>query len=506
VKQKVKSPRVCFLHYLKEVGWFFEQNIVESFIPCCEALENDGFAQDQRKKSLLHSVMSEISADQAAIWLAYVGGKNVRSDTIKSYRSALRTLCDQIGLSGKYNETCDAEEVTWTGNPFDSTPVGTALTNVKKKKIRLGEGPSKRAKALVWPDYMRAIRNTFPYRNLDLFPAGSIQGANAWNIAYSLHAVTLPTLMYALVQRGEFLKTINTRITPGHKLSPNPEEAELVFYSAGQKTNKEGEGQDKLLLHSGVGEDCFPAPAGEDRRVAWFKAGEDGKGPGICALCLYRRHQTLLDSLYKIEHCGQCRSDDSNAVIFPVMDRQQEKILWHQGAKDSTATDATQGLIRFANLTAPIQSNPLDYSGHGNKVGAIKGMIGRQFSPHDAQHASCHGVLQHVYRYGMEKDHFDGAMLLSELQKPPLAISHDIHSTRALWGRLMDAFEYLRQAKQDHQIELERRHAAAAAMDAQWSSRMQERDAVWQETVQRLRQMLSSTRAPTPFSVRLTLL
>jgi hypothetical protein len=445
-----RSVVQTFIIYLRETGWFYSHDI-SSFgtaEACMEAY--DRMARDSEAKTMLYNLFSAVHADIAARWTALDGGRDIKSDTVKSRKQAMMRFVDRLGICGKFREqrTTGGYIIGTTGNPFDSDAVQQCFTSIKRAKVKKGEPPRKRAECTSYEDYSLAIHETFAYRHPSLFDADwdtkPPEEIDNFSIVKNVLAVTLPVMCHTLHQRSEFTQTPGTHMRPTHQIGSNVnEDAYFKFNPSGQKTYKQGTDIQKLLKHTNCGEGCFHGGS-----KAWYDAGKDGSGPGYCALCLHMRSQKLLDAVYKAEFNGKERSEDPEAYPYPSLDSKTKKVNWHACYTATDLTVATQQIIVWSNLARERlnlgpQKDPTLYTSHSNKTGGVFELLSRNVSLHEAQRVTGHMEVRNVVLYGMLMGDMQACQLITEMQQPPLRVTHSIHSTRQLSQQLLDGFKVI---------------------------------------------------------------
>jgi len=230
---------------------------------------------------------------------------------------------------------------------------------------------------------------------------------------------------------------------------------------ADQKNHKSGadDQTDKLLMHSGVGELC--CEGGPEAWIAHAKGTGDAKYSqehGLCFLCQYIIYEELLNNISDREHefCNTGehvpRAQDYEAIPFPRFD--QKGIYWDQyfPETDKVLTAATRSLIQYANTETGSDRPIKAYTSHSNKVGGSWEAMNRQWHLHEIQRATGHARMAQMLLYAQNMEKRDEIMLVSELQRPPLRLTHDFHNTRTLQQCLLDGHSAVKVVlnKQEH--------------------------------------------------------
>jgi hypothetical protein len=184
-----------------------------------------------------------------------------------------------------------------------------------------------------------------------------------------------------------------------------------------------------------VGENCREGGA-----QAWLRDGE-----GYCLLCLYIQWQSLMDVIYAADPQKQyeTRSQDPNAVLFPKCD--EDGISWYVCYDGRDVAEATMSLVGKANYLRPCKKDPNLFTGHSNKVGGTHEAIHRGCSLPEMQDFTAHVSPQVLLGYAAKMGRFGVGQMLSEMQSPPLELTHDLFTTRGLYTRILELGKLVKQ-------------------------------------------------------------
>jgi len=292
----------------------------------------------------------------------------------------------------------------------------------------------------------------------------------------------VPAFAYTLSQRSEVITCPISHVTPLDQIGDlsDAKPPSLRLNPSGQKTYGQGinsESQEKLLTHSGKGENCCPCDGHESREAAWIKqANEDMSwGPGWCALCLYQKLQRLLDSIYEKTHDGAKRQDSQTAVLFPFVD--DHEIKWDVAFTPTQVGDATRYMIEMANNELTRRNLPLKdpklYKSHSNKVGVIQECAIRRYSLHEMQRISGHESERVLLQYAALLRMRETADAISDLQGPPLDLIYGIYTTRQLQVKYFESLELVKkqgllitEMRAERHDEIEERKKLIVSLDA----------------------------------------